>query len=181
MKKHSYRNWWTYTLKGVFALAFGMVALLVKEASDDWLVMLFGGFIILGGFFLGAGAICNLKQHVGLALWLFEGLVDIAMGIIMIIYHKLHADLDQFFIFVATWAISVGFIQLLSAIIINKGVKTKWLLWLNALVLITASILLYISLYETADQSMNMIVTVAVTYGVFITIYSIQRWAVYMV
>ena len=172
MVKSFYRNWWTYTLKGVFALAFGLIVLLVKEASADWLVQLLGGFIILSGVFLVFGATRNVKHNIIWGFWFFEGLVDIALGLLVIIYHHLRADLDLFFIFVAVWAVSVGFSQLFSAIIANKGIKTRWLLWLNAINVMIASMVLFFRPYETAEQNMNMIATTAIIFGVFITNYS---------
>ncbi|MEN8226116.1 MAG: DUF308 domain-containing protein [Bacteroidota bacterium] len=172
MEIQTYRNWWTYTVKGVFALAFGLISLLVKEASPDWLVQLFGGFIILSGLFLIFGALSNMRHHKNWGLWLFEGLFDIIIGILIIVYHNLRADLEIFFIFVAIWAVSVGFTQLFAAMSANKGVKTRWLLWLNAIIVIVASMVLFFTPYETVDQTLNMIAIVAIAFGVFISVYS---------
>ena len=81
MEKQSFKNWWTYTVKGVFAIAFGLIALFIPNASNDWLVQLFGGFIILSGIFLigGAMAYTFLKSRavpIGNSLFEDEELVN---------------------------------------------------------------------------------------------------------
>jgi len=172
MEKQSFKNWWTYTAKGVFALAFGLVELFIPNASADWLVQLFGGFIILSGLFLMAGSLSNVNHHKKWGLWFFEAMADLAMGVLIIIYHHSRADLDLFIIFVAIWAISVGFTQLFASMSANQGVKTRGLLFLNALIVIGASFVLFFNPYETAEQTLNMIGTFAIVFGAFITIYS---------
>ena len=172
MEKQSYKNWWTYTAKGVFALSFGLIALFIPDASANWLVQLFGGFLILSGAFLLLGAFSNMKHHKKWGLWLFEALIDLALGILIIIYHQAKAELELFIIFVAIWAISVGFTQLFAAMSANKGVKTRWLLFVNAMMVITASFVLFFNLYETPTQALNLIGVFAVIFGAFISIYS---------
>jgi len=172
MENQSFKNWWTYTAKGVFALAFGLIELFIPNASADWLVQLFGGFIILSGLFLLAGSLSNVKHHKKWGLWFFEALADLVMGVLIIVYHHSRADLDLFIIFVAIWAISVGFSQLLSSMSANEGVKTRWLLLLNGLMVIGASFVLFFNPYETAEQALNMIGIFAIVFGTFITIYS---------
>jgi len=172
MENQSFKNWWTYTAKGVFALAFGLIELFIPNASSDWLVQLFGGFIILSGLFLLAGSLSNIKHHKKWGLWFFEALADLVMGVLIIVYHYSRADLDLFIIFVAIWAISVGFSQLFSSMSANEGVKTRWLLLLNGLIVIGASFVLFFNPYETAEQALNMIGIFAIVFGTFITIYS---------
>jgi len=172
MKKQSFKNWWTYTIKGVFAIAFGLIALFVPDASSDWLVQLFGGFIILSGLFLIGGALSNIGHHKKWGFWFFEGLLDLAIGIIIIIYHQSKADLELFIIFVAIWAITVGFAQLFTAMGANRGVRTRWLLLLNAIIVIGAGFVLFFNPFESAEQTLNMIGIFALIFGVFIAIYS---------
>jgi uncharacterized membrane protein HdeD (DUF308 family) len=107
-------------------------------------------------------------------LWFFEALADLAMGVLIIIYHHSRADLDLFIIFVAIWAISVGFTQLFASMSANQGVKTRGLLFLNAMIVIGASFVLFFNPYETAEQTLNMIGTFAIVFGAFITIYSFR-------
>jgi len=172
MEKQSFKNWWSYTVKGVFALAFGLIALFIPNASASWLVQLFGGFIILSGLFLLAGALSNMRHHKKWGLWLFEGLLDIVLGVLIIVYHQAQANIELFIIFVAIWATGVGFTQLFAAMSANKGVKTKWLLFLNAIVVIGAGFVLFFNPFETHDQTLNMIGIFAIIFGAFITIYS---------
>ncbi len=72
----------------------------------------------------------------------------------------------------AIWAISVGFTQLFAAMSANKGIRTRWLLWMNAIYVIAASVVLFINPYETAAQALNQIGILALVFGIFITVYS---------
>lgn len=172
MESISYKNWWTYTAKGIFAIAFGLIALLVPDATDSWLVQLFGGFIILSGIFLAVGTFSNMKYHGKWGYWLIESLADLVLGVLIILYHQWQADLELFILFVAIWAISVGFMQLIASLTANRGVKTRWLLLINALLVIAASFVLFFNLYETPAQALDLIGIFALVFGVFIAVYS---------
>ena len=172
MEKQLLKNWWTYTAKGVFAIVFGLIALFVPGASSGWLVQLFGGFIIVSGAFLIGGSISGILHHNKWGMWFFEGLLDLVLGILIIVYHHTRADLDLFIIFVAIWAITVGFTQLFAAMGSNKGVRTRWLLLLNAIIVIGAGFVLFYNPYETVEQTLNMIGVFALVFGAIIAIYS---------
>ena len=172
MEKQSFKNWWTYTIKGVFAIAFGLIVLFIPDATTDWLVQLFGGFIILSGIFLLGGSLSNIRHHKQWGVWLFEGLLDLLIGILIIIYHQSKADLELFIIFVASWAVTVGFSQLFAAMQANRGVRTRWLLLINALLVIGAGFVLFFNPFEDTGQSLNLIGIFALIFGVFITVYS---------
>jgi len=172
MEKRLLKNWWTYTAKGVFAIVFGLIALLVPDASSGWLIQLFGGFIIVSGAFLIGGSISNIRYHKKWGLWFFEGLLDLVLGVLIIVYHHLRVDIELFIIFVAIWAISVGFTQLFAAMSVNKGVRTGWLLLLNAIIVIGAGFVLFFNPFETAEQTLNMIGIFSLVFGAIIAIYS---------
>jgi uncharacterized membrane protein HdeD (DUF308 family) len=172
MENKIFKNWWTYTVKGVFAIAFGLVALFVPNASQEWLILLFSGFIILSGLFLVGGSISQMKHNKKWSMWMFEGLLDIVLGIIMIVYHQMKADFELFIIFVGIWAVTVGFTQLFAAMSTNKTVRTRWLLLINALIVIVAGFVLFYNPFEGPEDTMNMIGIFAIVFGAFISIYS---------
>jgi len=172
METQSFKNWWTYTVKGVFSIAFGLIVLFIPNATLDWMIQLFGGFIILSGLFLLGGAISNIKNHKKWGLWLIEGIIDMVLGVLIIIYHQSTADIDLFIIFVAIWAVSVGFTQLFSAMSAYREVRTRWLLLINALIVIAAGFVLFFNSFNTYEQCLNMIGIFALVFGFFITTYS---------
>jgi uncharacterized membrane protein HdeD (DUF308 family) len=73
---------------------------------------------------------------------------------------------------VAIWAVSVGFTQLFAAMSANKGVRTRWLLLLNAIIVIAAGFVLFFNPIETALETLKMIGVFAIIFGAFITLYS---------
>jgi uncharacterized membrane protein HdeD (DUF308 family) len=172
MNEKELKNWWTYTVKGIFAIAFGLIALLVPKASDDWLIQLFGGFIILSGAFLLGGSISHIKKHKKWGVIMFEGVLDIILGLLILIYHHTKADFELFIIFVAIWAISVGFIQLFAALNTHKEVRTRWLLLLNAIIVIAGGFVMFYSPSEDPLHMLNLIGIFAIIFGAFISVFS---------
>lgn len=175
MEKKMFKYWWTYTIKGIFALTFGLIALLISKASDEWLIQLFGGFLIVSGCFLLYGSVNHMIKHKKWGMWFFEGLLDIGLGIAIIVNHHILLDLDLFVIFVAIWAASVGFTQLFAAMSANKEIKTRWLLFINALIIIGAGFVLFYNPYdipEQMSQTLDLIGVFTIIFGAFITLHS---------
>lgn len=173
MEKKMFKYWWTYTIKGIFALVFGLIALLISKADDQFLMQFFGGFLIVSGCFLFYGSINHLIKHKKWGLWLFEGLLDIGIGVAIIINHHTLLDLELFIIFVSVWAISVGFTQLFAALSANKEIRTRWLLFINALIVIGAGFVLFYNPYEgQMSQTLDMIGVFTIIFGAFITLHS---------
>ena len=172
METKFFKGWWTYTIKGVFAIAYGLVALLVNNASTDWLVQLFGGFLILGGIFLLGGAIFHLVRRKKWGWWFFEGLTDLVIGVLVLAYHNIYADLGIFMLLVAIWAIAVGFNHLFSAMMAGKEVKTRWMLLVNAVIAIAAAFMFFFNPFEAIEDSLHVIGIFAIVYGTFILLFS---------
>ncbi|HYX66825.1 MAG TPA: DUF308 domain-containing protein, partial [Burkholderiales bacterium] len=78
------RNWWMFALRGVVAIAFGVLALAWPGITLLWLVALFAAFALINGAASAVGALQNRSgdEHWWLALLL--GLVSLGAGVIAI-------------------------------------------------------------------------------------------------
>jgi uncharacterized membrane protein HdeD (DUF308 family) len=167
-----FKNWWLLTLKGILAIVFGVFAITMTGTTLLTLMTYFGIVIIVGGILLIFGSATHKSHNSIWKNWLYEGVLDIIIGLVIIIFPKFAIDL--FVIILAIWAISVGFSQLFNAMNANKENKTRWMLLLNALIVIVFSIVLFINPFEGAVAVTYLIGIFAIIFGFFITLYSIN-------
>ncbi len=172
MEKKLYRNWWLLTLKGALAILFGILLVSMPIGSLKLIVRWFGIIIALGGIFLIFGAFSHKEHNKKWSNWLFEGILDIIIGILILIFPEL--SIEVFVIIIAIWAIVVGFTQLFSAMSTQNASRTRWLMLLNALIVIVFSIVLFINPFETAVALTYLAGIFAMIFGIFITLFSIQ-------
>ena len=172
MATNIYKNWWLLTLKGILAIIFGIFATFVPGVTLITLMIYFGLFIILSGIFLIVGSISHKKNNKKWGMWLFEGILDIIIGLVVVFYPKL--SLDIFIVILAIWAISIGFTQLFSALNSNHVKSARWLMLINAVIVIVFAIVLFINPFESAMAMTYIVGIFALLFGIFITVYSFK-------
>ncbi len=96
-----FKNWWNLAIKGVLAIIFGIVALALPKSAIFALVIVFAILAILGGISMIAGGISIKNQNSNWKFWLFEGLLDILIGIAVLIFPQV--SLFVLVIFIAAW------------------------------------------------------------------------------
>jgi uncharacterized membrane protein HdeD (DUF308 family) len=135
------QNWWTFTLRGVFAVLFGILAFVAPGATLTTLVYVFGFYAILnGGFALYAA--WNLRSIDRWWVFLLEGLLSIAAGVIAFVYPG--AAALAFLSIIAAWAILTGILQIVAAIQLRKEIENEWSLGLGGLASVVFGVLLVV-------------------------------------
>ncbi len=172
METKLFKNWWLLTLKGILAIVFGIFAVSMPGATLKTLMIYFGIVILIGGVVLIFGSLSHKKNNKKWQNWMFEGILDIVIGFVIIFFPKF--SLDIFIIILAIWAITVGFSQLFNAMNNKQGAKSKWLMLLNALIVIIFAIVLFINPFEGAVAVTYLVGIFAIIFGIFITVFSIQ-------
>lgn len=120
------QNWWLFLLRGLAAIAFGILTLIWPGITLLTLLIFFGAYALIDGIFaLGAGIFG--RQSVMPRWWLIiVGIAGIVAGIGTFVWPGLTAILLLFFI--AGWAIVTGIFQIVGAIILHKEIENEW--WL---------------------------------------------------
>ncbi len=172
MAGKKYKNWWLLTLKGLFAIIFGIFALFVPNVTLTVLMEYFGILVLLSGLFLIIGSFTHMKSNRHWTSWLFEGILDIIVGAVIMLYPTLTIDL--FIILMGIWAITVGFTQLFNTFNAHKAGRAKWLMLLNALVVIVFGLVLFINPTESQMALTYLVGAFSLVFGLLITIYSFQ-------
>jgi uncharacterized membrane protein HdeD (DUF308 family) len=124
-------NWWLLLLRGLAAIAFGVIAFLWPAITLVALTYLFGIYAIVDGL-AAIWAAFNLPGEAGPRWWLgLSGVVSILAGIVAFVYTGITAWV--LLVFIAVWAIIIGVLQLYAAIQLWKVIDNDWWLILSGL------------------------------------------------
>ena len=134
-------NWWLLLLRGLVAIAFGVVAFLWPNITLMALTYLWGAYAIIDGA-IAIWAAFNLSGgDAGPRWWLgLTGVVGILAGIVAFVYTGMTALV--LLMFIAVWAIIIGALQLYAAVQLRKVIENEWLLVLSGLLSIAFGALL---------------------------------------
>jgi uncharacterized membrane protein HdeD (DUF308 family) len=134
------RNWWVFLVRGLLAVAFGIVTFFEPGISIAALVLLFGAYAFVDGVFAILSAV---RRHTGSEPWwllLIEGIAGIAAGVITLGWPGLTAIVLLYLI--AAWAIVTGAFEIAAAIRLRKVIADEWLLVLGGVASVALGVLL---------------------------------------
>lgn len=162
------RNWWKLLLRGIIAIAFGVLVWLQPGISITFLVLLFGAFVLVDGIIWIWIAISGRKEYKDWWELLLLGLVDIAIGILTFIAPS--ATTMALVIFIAVWAIATGILQIVVAIRLRKEIEGEWLLILGGFLSFVLGILFMMQPGAGALALVWLIGTYAVVFGLLLVL-----------
>jgi len=136
------RNWWAIGLRGVLAIVFGLIALFLPGATMLSLVIVFAIYAFVDGVFGIVSAVWAAQAGERWGLLATEGLVDIAVAVIAVLWPGI--TVIAFVLLVAVWAILTGALALAAAfrLQIEDG---RWWLVVGGLVSLLYGALLIIA------------------------------------
>jgi len=133
------RNWWAIALRGVAAIIFGLLALMMPGITMAALILLFGVYAVVEGIF---NVIAAVRGHSGAPRWflLLEGIVSIAAGLVAFVWPSLTALVLLYVI--AAWAIITGVLEIAAAARLHNRIRGEWWLVLGGIVSVVAGVLM---------------------------------------
>ena len=117
------RYWWTFILRGVLAILFGIVAFVSPPTTIAVLVILFGAWALVDGGFHIAGAIRGRSRDRSFWLAILEGAVSIIAGLIALVFPGLAAA--AILLLISAWSIITGVIEVALAIRLRERGATR--------------------------------------------------------
>ena len=140
----SFGDWRLTAVRGVAALAFGILTLIWPGLTLWALVLLFGAYALVDGVFALAHAVTNDASSRGSRGWLVvEGLFGIAAGIIAFVWPAITALALLYLI--AAWAIVTGAVEIATSVELRNASRDWWLLLLAGILSIVFGVLLMIT------------------------------------
>jgi uncharacterized membrane protein HdeD (DUF308 family) len=119
------RNWWAVLLRGIAAIIFGAIALLMPGVTLATLVLLFAAYMLVDGIFAIVSAIRAARRHERWGLFVVEGVVDILAGVAAFLLPA--AALLAFVALLAVWALISGGLMFASSFRLNRDHGRAWL------------------------------------------------------
>lgn len=110
--------WWAVLLRGVFAVVFGIVALVWPSVTVWALVVVFGAYAIVDGISAIVRAVQARKVESGWMWWLLGGVVSLVAGIVAFVWPGITALAAVFVI--GIWAIMGGILEIAGSFRLRK-------------------------------------------------------------
>jgi uncharacterized membrane protein HdeD (DUF308 family) len=123
-------NWWLLLLRGIAAIAFGVLSFFWPSLTLITLTLLWGAYALTDGIIAIWAAFNASGGDAGPRWWLgLSGVVGILAGVVTF-YYTGETTL-VLLMFIAVWAIIIGALQIWGAIALRKVLQREWLLILN--------------------------------------------------
>jgi uncharacterized membrane protein HdeD (DUF308 family) len=162
------RWWWTFILRGVLAILFGMLAFFAPSYGIAILVGLFAAWAIIDGVGNLIAGIRTREQDRSWWLEVLEGLVSIAAGVIAILLPEFAARV--LVIMIAVWAILTGVIEIVMAVRLRRVIEGEAWMALSGIASILFGALLVLFPGTGALSLAWLIGAFAIAFGIFLMI-----------
>jgi uncharacterized membrane protein HdeD (DUF308 family) len=157
-------NWWLLLLRGLAAVAFGVLAFFWPGPTLITMTWLWGAYALSDGViaiwaaFSASGGDASPRWWLGLS-----GVVSIFAGIVAFTYTGMTTLV--LLMFIAAWAIVIGATQIWGAITLRRVLENEWLLILNGVLSIAFGIILMLQPGAGALAVVWMIAWYAIVFG----------------
>jgi uncharacterized membrane protein HdeD (DUF308 family) len=157
-------NWidhrWTFVLRGVAALLFGILAFIWPGLTV--LVLFWGAYALVDGILALIAFFRTAHDH----RWglLLEGVADIAAGIVTFLWPGPTAMVLLYII--AAWALVTGVLELVAAVRLRKFIHDEWWLVLSGVASILLGIVLIMAPGAGALALIWLIAAYSIVFGV---------------
>lgn len=160
------RWWWTFILRGVLAILFGVIAFISPPATIAALVLLFGAWALVDGVFDIVAAIQHRTMDRSWWLTILEGIVGIIVGLLALAFPDLAAA--SLLLLISAWSIVTGVIEIVLAIRLREQITGELWMGLAGLASILFGVVLFLFPGAGALSLVWLIGGFAIAFGAFL-------------
>jgi len=136
-------NWWLLLLRGIAAIVFGILAFVWPGITLLSLTLLWGAYALADGVLALWAAISGKGAEIASRWWLaVVGIAGILAGLLT--FGLPGTAMQVLLIFISSWAIVIGAMQIWGAIQLRKEIEGEWLLIVSGLLSIAYGIILIV-------------------------------------
>ena len=164
-------HWWVVLLRGLVAIAFGVMAFAWPGLTIALLVIIWGAYALIDGIF---SLVAGIRAKYGAMI--VVGLLGIAAGIVTFLWPGITAITLLWII--AFWAIFSGAMQIAAAIRLRREVQGEWILILSGICTVVLGALLLLYPGAGAVSVAWLIASFAIVWGVLLLIlaFKLKGW-----
>jgi uncharacterized membrane protein HdeD (DUF308 family) len=166
MDKVLARHWWVVGLRGLAAVIFGILALLVPKLTLIVLIAFFGAYALIDGAIALFLAIRGREYNRNWGWLLVEGIAGILIGILTFRWPGVTALV--LLAFIAAWAIVTGIMEIFGAIELRRVINNEWLLILSGVASVLFGLILLVFPGAGALALVVVIGLYAIIYGLLL-------------
>jgi uncharacterized membrane protein HdeD (DUF308 family) len=158
--------WWTFILRGILAIAFGILAFFAPGLGIAVLVGLFAAWALIDGATNLAEAIRRRGRDRSWWLGILEGIVGIVAGVVALLFPALAAE--ALVLIIGAWAIITGIFEIVAAIRLREQISGELWLGLAGLASILFGVVLFLFPGAGALSLVWLIGGFAIAFGAFL-------------
>jgi uncharacterized membrane protein HdeD (DUF308 family) len=158
------KNWWVIALRGVAAIAFGILTIVWPTLSLLGIVYLFGAYALVDGISSILAAVRGEPATRGHGLLIaIIGFAGVIAGLIAFVNPSL--TVITLLYVIGAWAIVVGVTQVVAAYRLRKEIEGEWLLAIGGVASVAFGALILIAPGAGVLSLLALIATFAIIFG----------------
>jgi uncharacterized membrane protein HdeD (DUF308 family) len=164
------RNWWIFLIRGLVAIAFGLLGFFYPAATLVAFVLVYGVFALLDGVFAVIAAIRG-KEGVGPRWWLaLVGVLGIVAGLVTFAWPGITALV--MLAVIGVWALVYGIFEIIGAIRLRKEIENEWLLLVHGALAVLFGLMVLVRPGAGALALIWLIASFALLSGILLVIFA---------
>lgn len=160
------RWWWTFILRGILAIAFGVLAFFAPPLGIAVLVGLFAAWALIDGVTNLASGLRGRGRDRSWWLAILEGIVGIVAGVIALLFPAYAAE--ALVLIIGAWAIVTGIFEIVAAIRLREQITGELWLGLAGLASVMYGVVLFLFPGVGALSLVWLIGGFAIVFGAFL-------------
>jgi uncharacterized membrane protein HdeD (DUF308 family) len=157
------RYWWIFLLRGLLAIAFGVIAIGWPGLTLAALVIFFGAYAFVDGCLIIGATIASWHQLDNRWLPMLQGLLGVAVGVLT--FFNPVVTVLGLLIYIAAWSLATGALEIVAAIELRKTIKGEMWLLLSGMCSIVFAFLLMMYPVAGAIGLLWVIAAYAIVFG----------------
>ena len=165
-------SWWALVLRGLAAIAFGVLAFVWPQITLTALVFLWGAYALVDGAFAIAAGVKSHGENKRWWVLLLEGILGVAAGLVAFLVPGITAL--ALLILIAAWAMVTGAFEIAAAIQLRKYIKGEWLLALAGVASVLFALALLFNPAAGALALVWLIGAYSIVFGVLLIVLGVR-------
>ena len=164
------KRWWVFALRGLIAVALGIIALVNPGIALLTLIIIFGIYSFVDGLFDVIISISNRKDNEKWWALLIAGIASVVIGVISLSNPSITGIALVYLI--AVKALINGVLEIAAAIELRHFIEGEWMMVISGILSILFGIVLFASPNQGALAMLWVIGIFAIVIGVWLIIFA---------